>query len=73
MAVVEARRVTKLFGGGMFRSTTTAALQDFSLVVHAEAPSIRAASMISSGTALMAADSTTMANPVCIHTMMTMR
>ena len=33
---------------------------------------MRAASMISSGIALMAADSTTMANPVCIQTMITM-
>ena len=40
---------------------------------NSDAPSIRAASMISSGTALMAADRTTMANPVCIHTMMTIR
>ena len=38
-----------------------------------DAPSMRAASMISSGTALMAADRTTMANPVCIQTMMTIR
>ena len=34
---------------------------------------MRAASMISSGIALMAADSTTMANPVCIQIMITMR
>ena len=40
---------------------------------NSEAPSIRAASMISSGTALMAADNTTMAKPVCIQTMITMR
>jgi hypothetical protein len=39
---------------------------------NSDAPSIRAASMISSGIALMAADRTTMANPVCIHTMITM-
>ena len=39
---------------------------------HSEAPSMRAASMISSGIALMAADSTTMANPVCIQIMITM-
>ena len=37
-----------------------------------DAPSMRAASMISSGIALMAADSTTMANPVCIQIMITM-
>src|SRR6266511_1618011 len=36
-----------------------------------EAPSMRAASMISSGTALIAADRTTMAKPVCIQTMIT--
>ena len=34
---------------------------------------MRAASMISAGIALMAADSTTMAKPVCIQTMITMR
>ena len=39
---------------------------------NSDAPSIRAASMISSGIALMAADRTTMANPVCIQTMITM-
>ena len=38
---------------------------------NSEAPSIRAASMISSGIALIAADSTTIANPVCIQTMIT--
>ena len=38
-----------------------------------DAPSMRAASMISSGIALMAADRTTIANPVCIQTMITMR
>ena len=36
------------------------------------APSIRAASMISSGIDLMAADSTTMANPTWIQIMITM-
>ncbi len=40
---------------------------------NSEAPSIRAASMISSGMALMAADNTTMAKPVCIQTMITIR
>ena len=38
---------------------------------NSEAPSIRAASVISSGIALIAADRTTIANPVCIQTMMT--
>ena len=38
---------------------------------NSDAPSIRAASMISSGIDLIAADSTTMANPVCIQTMIT--
>ncbi len=39
---------------------------------NSDAPSMRAASMISSGIALIAADSTTMANPVCIQIMITM-
>ena len=34
---------------------------------------MRAASMISSGIDLIAADNTTIANPVCIQTMITMR
>ena len=38
-----------------------------------EAPSIRAASRISSGIDLIAAESTTIANPVCIQTMITIR
>ena len=40
---------------------------------HSEAPSIRDASVISSGIDLIAADRTTMANPVWIHTMITIR
>ena len=39
---------------------------------NSEAPSMRAASMISSGIDLMAADSTTMAKPVWIQIMITM-
>ena len=40
---------------------------------QALAPSRRAASMMSIGTALIAADSTTIANPAWIHTITTMR
>ena len=40
---------------------------------NSDAPSMRAASMISSGIDLIAADSTTMANPVWIQTMITIR
>ena len=40
---------------------------------HSEAPSMRAASTISSGIDLIAAESTTIANPVWIHTMITIR
>jgi oligopeptide/dipeptide ABC transporter ATP-binding protein len=39
-ALLEARHVSKVFGGGMFRPTHTAALQDFSLAVDSEFPSI---------------------------------
>ena len=39
-ALLEARRVTKVFGGGMFTTSHTIALQDFSLVVDADSPSI---------------------------------
>src|SRR4051794_11983826 len=38
---------------------------------NSDAPSMRAASMISSGIALIAADNTTMAKPVWIQTMIT--
>ena len=38
---------------------------------NSDAPSMRAASMISSGIDLIAADRMTMANPVCIQTMIT--
>lgn len=39
-ALLEARCVTKIFGGGMFRTSYTTALQDFSLVVDDSSPSI---------------------------------
>jgi oligopeptide/dipeptide ABC transporter ATP-binding protein len=39
-ALLEARCVTKIFGGGMFRTSHTAALQDFSLAIDASSPSI---------------------------------
>ncbi len=39
-ALLEARRVTKVFHTGMFRASSTVALQDFSLAVDADSPSI---------------------------------
>src|SRR5438093_754309 len=39
-ALLEARRVTKVFGGGMFKSTYVTALQDFSMTVDDTSPSI---------------------------------
>ncbi len=39
-ALLEARRVTKVFGGGMFKTTYTTALQDFSMAVDTSSPSI---------------------------------
>jgi oligopeptide/dipeptide ABC transporter ATP-binding protein len=39
-ALLEARRVSKVFGGGMFKVSYTTALQDFSLIVDDGAPSI---------------------------------
>jgi len=41
-ALLEARHVTKVFGGGLFARRRTAALLDFSLRVEAEPPSITA-------------------------------
>jgi oligopeptide/dipeptide ABC transporter ATP-binding protein len=38
--LLEARRVSKVFGGGMFRVNYTVALQDFSLTVDMDSPSI---------------------------------
>ena len=40
--LLEARRVTKIFGGGMFERTATLALEDFSLAITNERPSITA-------------------------------
>src|SRR5215831_6429095 len=39
-ALLEAKRVTKIFGGGMFRTRYTTALEDFSLTVDDGSPSI---------------------------------
>ncbi len=41
-ALIEARHVTKTFGGGMFERTQTVALDDFSLRIDSEPPSITA-------------------------------
>ncbi len=41
-ALLEARRVTKIFGGGVFDRSSTVALEDFSLVVDSDRPSITA-------------------------------
>ena len=38
-ALLEARRVTKMFGGGLFDRTRTVALQDFSMAIDSDAPS----------------------------------
>lgn len=40
--LLEARRVTKTFGGGLFDRTATAALEDFSLAIGSDRPSITA-------------------------------
>jgi len=40
--LLEARRVTKVFGGGLFDRNTTVALEDFSLAIDSERPSITA-------------------------------
>src|SRR5215475_7798961 len=40
--LLEARRVSKVFGGGLFDRTSTLALDDFSLAVDANRPSITA-------------------------------
>src|SRR2546426_7295209 len=39
---LEARRVTKIFGGGLFDRTSTLALDDFSLAIDGDRPSITA-------------------------------
>ncbi len=41
-ALLEARRITKIFGGGVFDRSSTVALQDFSLVIDGDRPSITA-------------------------------
>lgn len=41
-ALLEARRVTKVFGGGLFDRTRTVALHNFSMALDSEAPSITA-------------------------------
>jgi oligopeptide/dipeptide ABC transporter ATP-binding protein len=41
-ALLEARHVTKIFGGGLFDRTRTVALDDFSLAIEHEPPSITA-------------------------------
>jgi len=41
-ALLEARHVTKVFGGGLFSRTKTTALDDFSMAIDGDAPSITA-------------------------------
>lgn len=41
-ALLEARNVTKVFGGGLFDRTRTVALQDFSMTMDSDKPSITA-------------------------------
>src|SRR5512137_1422196 len=41
-ALLEARHVTKIFGGGVFDRNTTVALEDFSLAIDSDRPSITA-------------------------------
>jgi peptide/nickel transport system ATP-binding protein len=41
-ALLEARNVTKVFGGGLFDRTKTVALEDFSMTITGDAPSITA-------------------------------
>ena len=41
-ALLEARRVTKVFGGGLFDKNRTVALEDFSFAIQADPPSITA-------------------------------
>jgi hypothetical protein len=40
--LLEARNVTKVFGGGLFNRTTTVALDNFSMVIGDDKPSITA-------------------------------
>ena len=41
-ALIEARRVSKVFGSGLFQKPRAAALEDFSLAIASDAPSITA-------------------------------
>ncbi len=41
-ALLEARHVTKVFGGGLFDRTKTVALDDFSMAIGGDTPSITA-------------------------------
>ena len=41
-ALLEARHVTKIFGGGLFDKTKTVALEDFSMAIESDSPSITA-------------------------------
>lgn len=41
-AFLEARHVTKIFGGGLFDRTRTVALEDFSMTIQSDSPSITA-------------------------------
>src|SRR3954470_14024817 len=41
-ALLEARHVTKVFGGGLFDRTRTVALEDFSMAIGGETPTITA-------------------------------
>src|SRR3954454_16835678 len=41
-ALLEARQVTKVFGGGLFDRTRTVALEDFSMTIEGDAPTITA-------------------------------
>ena len=40
--LLEARHVTKVFGGGLFDRTTTVALEDFAMAIDSDRPSITA-------------------------------
>jgi peptide/nickel transport system ATP-binding protein len=41
-ALLEARHITKIFGGGLFNRTRTVALEDFSMAIGTDTPSITA-------------------------------
>jgi peptide/nickel transport system ATP-binding protein len=42
VTLIEAERVTKVYGGGVFRRSATVALEDFSLTIQTEPPAITA-------------------------------